>query len=70
MKKFKLLITSIVFLYLLLIIGGNLKINNIYERQFSNYRVEINRLYKKYVENNSMDIKNCKYIKKNGILRL
>lgn len=51
MKKFKLLITSIVFLYLLLIIGGNLKINNIYERQFSNYRVEINRLYKKYVEN-------------------
>ena len=64
MKKFKLLITSIVFLYLLLIIGGNLKINNIYERQFSNYRVEINRLYKKYVENNSMDIKNCKYIKK------
>lgn len=64
MKKFKLLITSIVFLYLFLLIGGNLKINNVYEIQFSSYRVEVNRLYKKYIENNSMDIRNCKYIKK------
>lgn len=63
MKKFKLLIMFIVFLYLLLLIGGNLKINSVYEIQSGNYRVEINRLYKKYVENNSMDISNCEYIK-------
>ena len=63
MKKFKLLIMFIIFLYLLLLIGGNLKINSVYDIQSSNYRVEINRLYKKYVENNSMDISNCEYIK-------
>lgn len=63
MKKLKLLVMFLSFLYLVLLIGGNLKINSVYEIESGNYRVEINRLYKKYMENNSMDISSCKYIK-------